>query len=58
MISPQGYKLGEEPTSKNPFWGQCEDSDVNRIYATATIDDGTGVPSVLYTAFREFPFTK
>ena len=46
MISPQGYKLGEEPTSKNPFWGQGEDSDVNKIYATATVDDGTGVPSV------------
>lgn len=46
MISPQGYKLGEEPTSKNPFWGKGEDSDVNRIYATATVDDGTGVPSV------------
>ena len=46
MISPQGYKLGEAPESKNPFWGQGEDSDVNRIYATATVDDGTGVPSV------------
>ena len=46
MISPQGYKLGEEPKSKNPFWGEGEDSDVNRIYATATVDDGTGVPSV------------
>ena len=46
MISPQGYKLGEEPTSKNPFWGEGEDSDVNRIYATASVDDGTGVPSV------------
>ena len=46
MISPQGYKLGEEPTSKNPFWGQGEDSNVNRIFATATVDDGTGVPSV------------
>ena len=46
MISPQGYKLGEEPTSKNPFWGQGEDSNVNRIYATASVDDGTGVPSV------------
>ena len=46
MISPQGYKLGEEPTSKNPFWGEGEDSDVNKIYATATVDDGTGVPSV------------
>ena len=46
MISPQGYKLGEEPTSKNPFWGKGENSDVNRIYATATVDDGTGVPSV------------
>ena len=46
MISPQGYKLGEEPTSKNPFWGKGEDSDVNRIYATASVDDVTGVPSV------------
>ena len=46
MISPQGYKLGEEPTSKNPFWGEGEDSNVNRIYATATVDEGTGVPSV------------
>ena len=46
MISPQGYKLGEAPQSKNPFWGEGEDSDVNRIYATATVDDGTGVPSV------------
>ena len=46
MISPQGYKLGEDPKSKNPFWSEGEDSDVNRIYATATVDDGTGVPSV------------
>ena len=46
MISPQGYKLGEAPESKNPFWEEGEDSDVNRIYATATVDDGTGVPSV------------
>ena len=46
MISPQGYKLGEAPESKNPFWGEGEDSDVNKIYATATVDDGTGVPSV------------
>ena len=46
MISPQGYKLGEEPKNKNPFWNEGEDSDVNRIYATATVDDGTGVPSV------------
>ena len=46
MISPQGYKLGEDPKSKNPFWGEGEDSSVNRIYATATVDDGTGVPSV------------
>lgn len=46
MISPQGYKLGEDPTSKNPFWGEGEDSDVNRIFATASVDDGTGVPSV------------
>lgn len=46
MISPQGYKLGEDPKSKNPFWGEGEDSSVNKIYATATVDDGTGVPSV------------
>lgn len=46
MISPQGYKLGEAPESKNPFWGEGEDSDVNKIYATASVDDGTGVPSV------------
>ena len=46
MISPQGYKLGEAPQSKNPFWGKGEDSDVNKIYATASVDEGTGVPSV------------
>ena len=46
MISPQGYKLGEAPESKNPFWNEGEDSDVNRIYATASVDDGTGVPAV------------
>ena len=46
MISPQGYKLGEAPEAKNPFWGEGEDSNVNKIYATATVDDGTGVPSV------------
>ena len=46
MISPQGYKLGEAPEAKNPFWGKGEDSDLNRIYATASVDDGTGVPSV------------
>lgn len=46
MISPQGYKLGEDPKSKNPFWGEGEDSSVNKIYATASVDDVTGVPSV------------
>ena len=46
MISPQGYKLGEDPKSKNPFWGEGEDSNVNKIYATASVDEGTGVPSV------------
>ena len=46
MISPQGYKLGEAPESKNPFWGEGEDSNVNKIYATASVDEGTGVPSV------------
>lgn len=53
MISPQGYKLGEAPESKNPFLGEGEDSDVNRIYATATVDDGTGVPSVSNTYYLE-----
>ena len=46
MISPQGYQLGADPKSKNPFWGEGEDSNVNKIYATASVDDGTGVPSV------------
>lgn len=46
MISPQGYVLGEDPKNKNPFWNEGEDSSVNRIYATATVDDKTGVPSV------------
>lgn len=46
MISPQGYQLGADPKSKNPFWGEGEDSSVNKIYATASVDDGTGVPSV------------
>ena len=46
MISPQGYQLGEDPKNKNPFWNEGEDSSVNRIYATATVDDKTGVPSV------------
>lgn len=49
MISPQGYKLGEAPESKNPFWGEGEDSNVNKIYATASVDDGIGVPSVSTT---------
>ena len=48
MISPQGYKLGA-PGSENPFWGEGEDSDVNKIFATATVDGGTGVPSVTTT---------
>ena len=46
MISPQGYLIGADPKSKNPFWGGGEDSSVNRIYATASVDEGTGVPAV------------
>lgn len=47
MISPQGYQLGADPKNKNPFWDEGgEDSSVNRIYATATVDDKTGVPKV------------
>ena len=46
MISPQGYSLGEDPKAKNPFWGENEDDNVNRIFATASVDDGTGTPSV------------
>lgn len=43
MISPQGYSLGEEPKAKNPFWdGEGEDSDVNRIFATAQVQGQTG----------------
>lgn len=49
MISPQGYKLGAAPGAENPFWGEGEDSDVNKIFATATVDDGTGAPSVTTT---------
>ena len=49
MISPQGYKLGAAPGSENPFWGEGEDSDVNKIFASATVDEGTGVPSVTTT---------
>lgn len=49
MISPQGYQLGADPKSKNPFWGEGEDSNVNKIYATATVDDGVGTPGVSVT---------
>ena len=49
MISPQGYKLGEAPENKNPFWGEGEDSSVDRIYATASVDDGIGTPGVSVT---------
>ena len=48
-ISPQGYLMGDDPKSQNPFWGQGEDSDVNKIYATATVDDGIGTPGVSVT---------
>lgn len=49
MISPQGYKIGAAPGSENPFWGEGEDSNVNKIFATATVDEGTGVPYVTTT---------
>lgn len=48
-ISPQGYLMGGDPKSQNPFWGEGEDSDVNRIYATASVDDGVGTPGVSVT---------
>ena len=46
MISPQGYNLGKDPSSTNPFWGEDEDSNVNRIYMSATVYPGVGTPSV------------
>lgn len=42
MISPQGYSLGEEPKSTNPFWGNGEDGDVNMIFATGELQGQTG----------------
>lgn len=48
-ISPQGYKLGGAPESENPFWGQGEDESVRKIYATASVDNSTGAPSVSTT---------
>ena len=48
MISPQGYLLGSDPKSKNPFWGGGEHTD-NTITATAEITGGTGTPSVSVT---------
>ena len=48
-ISPQGYLMGDDPKSQNPFWGKGEDSDVNKIYATASVDDGIGTPGVSVT---------
>ena len=48
-ISPQGYLMGDDPKSQNPFWGNGEDSDVNKIYATASVDDGVGTPGVSVT---------
>lgn len=45
-VSPQGYNLGGEPYNENPFWGEGEDQDVNKIFATAEITGGTGTPSV------------
>ena len=48
MISPQGYLLGSDPKSKNPFWEGGEHTD-NTITATAEITGGTGTPSVNVT---------
>ena len=46
-ISPQGYKLGGAPEAQNPFWGKGEDQSVDKIYATASVDNRTGVPGVV-----------
>ena len=48
MISPQGYLMGDDPKSKNPFWEGGEHTD-NTITATAEITGGTGTPSVSVT---------
>jgi len=48
MISPQGYLLGSDPKSKNPFWEGGEHTD-NTITATAEITGETGTPSVTVT---------
>ena len=48
-ISPQGYKIGGAPEAQNPFWGDGEDQSVDKIYATASIDNRTGVPGVVTT---------
>lgn len=47
-ISPQGYSLGDKPKSSNPFWGEGEDSNVNAIFASASVQGTTadGQPSV------------
>jgi len=48
-VSPQGYNLGGEPRNENPFWGEGEDQDVNRIFMDVSITGGHGTPSASIT---------
>lgn len=44
-LNPQGYNYGKDPVNTNPFWENGEQEIVS-ISATATVDGGTGTPSV------------
>ncbi len=48
-ISPQGYNMGNKPTNENPFWGEGETDNVERIYATATETENGGSIAVTVT---------